>query len=79
MACMIAFDQLYPSHEFAALMVNLTNMLIPAQSAHNATRIALFFLCVFLTVLEYQSSPDGNFTALTFVCVEHQSWQNLGR
>ena len=65
MECTIAFDNLCPSHEFSALMANPPNMLTPAKMTGNVSRIALFFLCDFIAVLEYRYSTDGSFTALS--------------
>ena len=36
MACVIAFDLLYPSHKVASLMSSLPNMSIPAKVNVNA-------------------------------------------
>ena len=46
MACVIAFDLFYPRCDFAALMVNLPNMLIPAKYDESVVRIVLLSLFV---------------------------------
>ena len=64
MACVIPLDFSYPNHELTSLTVSVPNMLIPAKTASNAAKIALFPLCVLPTVSDYLCSPDANFTAL---------------
>ena len=61
MACVIAFNILYPNHEFAALMIGQIKLLIPAKMAANAAKIPPFSLCVLVTIGEYKSS-DANLT-----------------
>ena len=61
MASAIAFDLLYPNHDFAELIILLCDILIPTYIVSNTPKIGLF--CLF-----YQCSPDGNSTTrLLFV------------
>ena len=64
MVCVIAFGVLHPNHEIVTLMISLPGMLVLAEIAGNGAKIFLFSLRFFLTIVEYQYSSDGNFTAV---------------